>query len=173
MMSTRNRMERMLSNFLSAPDSWEEGDGGFALRLPLDVSETGDAYIVHASIPGINPEELEINVENNTLTIRGETRQETERKDERWHIKERRFGAFQRSISLPNNVDPDQVGARYEDGVLTLTLPKTEQAKPRRINVSSGGQRGAQQTIEGKAQPRNGQQASERQAKQRKDRQST
>jgi HSP20 family protein len=163
-------MERLLNSFLSAPDGWEEGEGSFDLRLPIDVSETDDSYIVRASIPGINPEDLDISVENSTLSIRGETTKESEREGERWHIKERRFGSFQRSISLPNNVDADQVGAQYADGVLTLTVPKSEQAKPRKISVSSSGQHNGQQTIEGQAQPRNGQQMSEGQAQQRKGR---
>jgi HSP20 family protein len=101
---------------------------------------------------------LEISVENNTLTIRGEISKEVERDDERWHIRERRYGVFQRSITLPNNVDPDQVGAVYEDGVLTLTLPKVEEAKPRRISVQGGARRNGHKTIEGQAQQQNGQQ---------------
>lgn len=151
--NTRNRMDRMLNNWLSAAGDWEEGDGGFSLRLPLDVSETDDAYMVHASMPGVKPEEIDISVQNNTLTIRGETKQESEREGERWHVRERRFGHFQRSITLPNNVDANQVGAMYEDGVLKLTLPKTEEAKPRKITVGA-----SQQTIEGQAHQGNGQQ---------------
>jgi HSP20 family protein len=162
MMTVRNQMDRLLNDWWG--ESGDAGDGGtgFPLRLPLDVSESDDAFIVCASMPGIKPEELDISVQNNMLTIRGEMKQEEERQGERWHLQERRYGQFQRSIALPNNVDPNQVGAQYENGVLKLTLPKTEEAKPRKISVSSDGQQqsgngqqqSAQRTIEGQAQQR-------------------
>jgi len=140
----RQQMDRMLNDWLSTTGELG-GDSGGWQRLPLDVSEKDDAYIVRASVAGIKPEELEINVQNNMLTIQGETKSEEEHQDDRWHLRERRFGKFQRSIGLPSNVDPDQIDATYENGVLTLTLPKSEEAKPRRISVQSNGQR----TIEG------------------------
>jgi HSP20 family protein len=163
LVSTRSLMNRMISNFLSAAGDWDGGESSLPMQLPLDVSETDDAYMVRASLPGIKPEELDISVQNNTLTIRGETKHEGEREGERWHVRERHFGQFQRTITLPNNVDANQVGAIYEDGVLKLTLPKSEEAKPRKISVRSGGQ----QTIEGQAQPRSSQQTTEGQAQQR------
>jgi len=157
MMNLRSQMDRMLSDWPGASSNMEDGESGSWQRLPLDVSESDDAYIVCASIPGISPEEMEISVQNNVLTIRGETKSEQERQGERWHLRERRMGHFQRTISLPNNVDPNQVGAEYDNGVLTLTLPKSEAAKPRRINVQRGSQPGVgQRTIEG--QRGNGQQ---------------
>jgi hypothetical protein len=140
--------------------------------MMLDVSEDGTSEV--SVLKGSATVESKAGATQvtagSTLTIRGETTKESEREGERWHIKERRFGSFQRSISLPNNVDADQVGAQYADGVLTLTVPKSEQAKPRKISVSSSGQRNGQQTIEGQTRPRNGQQMSEGQAQQRKGR---
>jgi HSP20 family protein len=140
----RQQMDRMLNDWLSTTGEWGEGGSDGWMRLPLDVSEGDDAYIVRASIPGVKPEELEINVQNNMLTIQGETKSEEERQGDRWHLRERRFGKFQRTIGLPSNVNPDQIGATYENGVLTLSLPKSEEAKPRRISVQGG-----QRTIEG------------------------
>jgi len=157
MMNLRSQMDRMLSDWPNTLPGMGEGESGNWQRLPLDVSESDQAYTVRASIPGISPEEMEINVQNNVLTIRGETKNEEERQGDRWHLRERRMGQFQRTITLPNNVDPNQVGAVYENGVLTLNLPKTEEAKPRRINVQHGSQQNSgQRTIEG--QRGNGQQ---------------
>lgn len=150
MMNLRTQMDRMLSDWPNSIPGMGEGESGSMQRLPLDVSENDQAYVVRASIPGISPEEMEISVQNNVLTIRGETKGEEERQGDRWHLRERRTGQFQRTITLPNNVDSNQVGAVYENGVLTLNLPKSEEAKPRRINVQRGSQQSAgQQTIEG------------------------
>ncbi|HXF62094.1 MAG TPA: Hsp20/alpha crystallin family protein [Caldilineaceae bacterium] len=158
MMALRNQMDRMLGDWPEAFGGWGESESGGWLRLPVDLSESDEAYTVRASIPGVKPEDLDISVQNNMLTIRGETRSEQEKEGDRWHIRERRFGQFQRTIALPNNVAPDQIGAEYENGVLTLTLPKSEEAKPRRISVRSSGQQigsqqgSGQQIIEGQAQ---------------------
>jgi HSP20 family protein len=150
MMNLRTQMDRMLSDWPNALPGMTEGESGSWQRLPLDVSESDQAYTVRASIPGVSPEEMEISVQNNVLTIRGETKSEEERQGDRWHLRERRTGQFQRTITLPNNVDANQVGAIYENGVLTLNLPKTEEAKPRRINVQQGSQQNAgQRTIDG------------------------
>lgn len=161
-MALRNQMDRMLGEWPEAFSGWGDSESAGWLRLPVDVSESDEAYTVRASIPGVNPEDLDISVQNNMLTIRGETRAEQEKEGDRWHIRERRFGQFQRTIALPNNVTPDQIGAEYQNGVLTLTLPKSEEAKPRRISVRSssqqigsqqGNQQGSrQQTIQGQAQ---------------------
>ena len=160
-MSMRSPMDRLFNDWFGDFGNWGESGTRYALQLPLDVSETDEAYIVRASLAGIKPEDLDISVQNSTLTIRGEMKQEEERGGERWHLQERRFGQFQRSITLPNNVDSNQVGAQFENGVLTLTLPKSEEAKPRKISVrgvseqgGNGQQQGSQRTIEGKAQQR-------------------
>jgi HSP20 family protein len=89
-------------------------------------------------VPGIKPEDLDITVTKNTLTIKGEVRQEEEKEEERYHLRERRYGRFARSITLPTSVDADEIEANYENGVLTLRLPKTEEVKPKRIEVKSG-----------------------------------
>jgi HSP20 family protein len=111
------------------------GLGGFA-TLPLDVSETENEFVVKGSLPGVKPEDVNITVHGDTLTIQGESKSEEEKKGERWHLRERRLGSFQRSLSLSTAVDSEKAQAQFEHGVLTLTLPKSESAKPRQIKVS-------------------------------------
>lgn len=104
---------------------------------PLDVSETENDYVVKVSLPGVKPEDVKITVQGNMLSIRGEAKSEEERKGEHWHIRERKFGAFQRTLSLGSPVASDQAEARYENGVLTLTLPKAEESKPKQIKIGT------------------------------------
>jgi len=105
------------------------------LGLAVDVSENEDGYVVKASMPGINPEDAEITFEDNVLKIKGEFSAEDEKEDENYHIRERRTGSFGRSIRFPVDVDAEAVEATYTNGVLTLTVPKVEEVKPKRIAV--------------------------------------
>ena len=142
MMSMRSAMDRLFDNaFVGSRHDWEPVNW----ELALDVSETDEEYLVKASVPGVKPDDLEITYNNKVLTIKGETRQEEEREDARYHVRERRFGTFARSISLPTMVESEKIKASYENGVLILQLPKTEEAKPRRIPISS-----TEKMIEGK-----------------------
>src|SRR3954470_22927189 len=135
--SLRDAMNSLLQESFVRPG----GTGQGALStLPLDVTETENDFVVKASLPGVKPEDVEITVHGDTLTIRGESKAEEEKKGEQWHLRERRFGSFQRSVSLATPVNSDQAQAHYEHGVLTLTLPKSEAAKPRQIKVSSPSQ---------------------------------
>jgi HSP20 family protein len=104
--------------------------------LAVDVAENDDAFIVKASVPGINPDDLDIAISDNVLTIKGEYKSDETVNEEKYHIRERRYGSFGRSISLPMAVNADSVEANYESGVLTLTVPKAEEVKPRRITVN-------------------------------------
>jgi HSP20 family protein len=147
MVSLRQAMDELFENALigtSAPrgSSMQPTSGG---SLPLDVTENENSYVVTASIPGIDPNDLDISVLDNTLTIKGEVKAETEDKNTRYHVRERRWGAFSRSVALPMAVKADAVQAEYTQGVLKLTLPKTEEVKPRRIQIKTNGQK----TIEG------------------------
>ncbi|MDB5352231.1 MAG: hspA 2 [Planctomycetota bacterium] len=108
-----------------------------AVPLLIDVSESEDAYTVKASLPGVKPDDVQITVQGDTLMIRAETTAEEEQKGEQWHIRERRVGVFQRSITLPTPVDADKAQAQFDNGVLTLTLPKSDAAKPRQIKVGA------------------------------------
>ena len=105
--------------------------------LPLDVAENENEFVVKASLPGVRPDDVQITVHGDTLTIQGESKAEEEKKGEHWHLRERRFGQFQRSLSLSTPVDSDKARAQFEHGVLTLVLPKSEQAKPRQIKIGS------------------------------------
>lgn len=134
MMSMRDAMDRMMSrNFLD--EDWLKP---IAWDLALDVAELADEFVVKASVPGINPDDLEITYNNNVLSIKGETKADKDVNEEHYHLRERRFGSFCRSISLPSTVKADAISANYEAGVLTLHLPKAEEAKPKRIPISGG-----------------------------------
>lgn len=101
----------------------------------LDLAEDGNKLVVKAELPGIKPEEVELSVQDNTLTLAGEKKEESEEKKENFYHSERRYGAFRRTIQLPTSVDPDKVEAKFNDGVLTVILPKDERALPKRIAV--------------------------------------
>ena len=100
-----------------------------------DVMETDDAFIVEADIPGMKKEDVHIEVADNVLTIKGERKSEHEEKRKDYHRVERRHGSFRRTVSIPGGIKRDDVEAKFEDGVLTVTLPKLDEAKPRRIDV--------------------------------------
>lgn len=130
----RQMMERFFDDdFLKFPNLWERRSEVFGLAL--DVAEKDDAYVVKASIPGVNPEDVEITLSDNVLTIKGELKEDKEIKEESYHLRERRFGQFLRSVTLPATVDADKIEAVNENGVLTLTLPKSEAVKPKKIEI--------------------------------------
>jgi len=135
MVSLRDAMNTLLQDSFVRPGGLVQ-DGGLA-TLPLDISENENEFMVKASLPGVKPEEVQITVQGDTLTIRGESKAEEEKKGEHWHVRERRCGRFQRSVSLGAPVSADKAQAHYEHGVLTLTLPKSEEAKPRQIKIGS------------------------------------
>jgi HSP20 family protein len=106
--------------------------------MPLDVVEDENGFVVKASIPGVKPEDLEITYNNHILTIKGEVKDEQNVEEARYHLRERRYGRFERSLQLPTRVDPDQIEAAYDAGVLSLRLPKAEEVKPKRIAIKGG-----------------------------------
>jgi HSP20 family protein len=134
MLSLRDEMNRLIGQAFDGGSlgPWQPSTNW---GLPLDVSENDDAFIVTASVPGMNPDDLDITISDNVLTIKGEYKSDETIKDEQYHIRERRYGGFGRSVTLPVTVNADGVDAHYEDGVLTLTVPKAEEVKPRRIAV--------------------------------------
>jgi HSP20 family protein len=135
MVSMRRSMDRLFDDFISE----QPGEWGKLLPwdLALDVVENKNDFVVKASLAGIKPEDLDITYNENTLTIKGETSEETEKEEARYHLRERRYGSFSRSISLPRGVKGESIEASYEAGVLTLRLPKSEEIKPKRITVHS------------------------------------
>ena len=121
-----NEFERYLERQMDAP-----GYRG----LSLDVAESEDGYVVKASVPGINPDDVEITIEEDVLTIKGEVAKDSETEEETYLIRERRAGGFGRSIRFPVEVNAEAVGATYENGVLTLNVPKVEEVKPKRVEI--------------------------------------
>jgi HSP20 family protein len=102
----------------------------------VDIKETGNELILKADVPDVEMKDIDIRVENGTLTIRGERKFDGEKKEGSWHRVERSYGTFERAFTLPETVDFDAVKADYKNGVLTITLPKKEIAKPRQIKVA-------------------------------------
>jgi HSP20 family protein len=133
--SLRDAMNTLFQESFVRPGGPLSGTG--ALSLPLDVSETENEFVIKASLPGVKPEDVQITVHGDTLTIRAETKSDEEKSGEHWHLRERRFGTFQRSVALGTPVSADKATAHHEHGVLTLTLPKAEEAKPKQIKVGS------------------------------------
>ena len=105
--------------------------------LALDVAEKGDVFTVKASLPGIDPADLNVTLEDNVLTVQGEVKEDETIEEETYHIRERRFGSFSRSLRFPVPVNANAIDAAYENGVLTLTVPKAEEVKPKRIEVKA------------------------------------
>ena len=103
----------------------------------VDVFDNKDAVVVKAEIAGMDPDDIQIEVDDNVLTIKGERKFEEEVDDERYHRVERRFGSFQRSLALPQGAKAEDIVAAYEDGILTVTVPKAEVQKPKRIEVKA------------------------------------
>ncbi len=139
-MSLRQMMDRMLEDAFIMP--WA-GDAGAASTVPdLNVYEEGDNLVVEAQLPGVRPEDVEITVGGGTLTIRCQQRQEDERKERNYIIREVRQGAFARTLRLPDTIDPDRADAKLENGMLRLVFPRSEQARTRRISVTGAGRQG-------------------------------
>ena len=103
----------------------------------LDVTQRNDAIVVEAELPGMKVGDIDISVHGNTLTIGGQKQQQNEEKDGSYYHTERRYGTFHRNIPLPNTVDASKLEAAYRDGVLTITLPKSEEAKPIKIKIAT------------------------------------
>ncbi len=134
MMILRNARDRRFDGELSlAPSSWRS----FNWSVALDVVESDDEYLIKASLPGINPDDLEITFSDNLLTIMGEVQEEEELDEAHYHLRERRYGKFTRSIKLPSGIDAEKIVANYENGVLKLHLPKVEEVKPKKISIKT------------------------------------
>jgi HSP20 family protein len=136
MMSLRDAMDRLLEESVVRPArGWITSEVG--LRVPLDMYESDGNLVIKADLPGLKAESVDVSIVNDTLTIKGEYQSEEEREEENVHLKERRYGKFQRAIRLPTGVDTEATEATFEDGVLMLTLPKTAEARPKQIAVKT------------------------------------
>jgi HSP20 family protein len=133
--TTQNQFERLFREAFS-PVLGESEASTRTWAPPVDIYENGDNLVLKAELPGINPDDVEIRVEDNTLYLKGERKFEKEVKEQNYHRVERSYGTFTRTFSLPNSVDSDKVAASFKDGVLTLTMPKKEEAKPKTIKIN-------------------------------------
>jgi HSP20 family protein len=131
-------MERELRRMLRSFESSSEEPASMALWAPpVDIFETDNEVVVRAELPGMDQKDIDIRIDNNVLTIKGERKMDQRVKEENYHRIESMYGTFVRSFTLPTNVDPDNVKAEYRIGILTITLPKKEQSKPRQIKLSA------------------------------------
>ena len=136
MVSLRDAVNRLFEDSFIRPGAWPLPFDGGNFSVPADVIETKDNVVVKMSAPGVKPEDIDISVVGDTLTIKGETKSEEQVEEGSYIRKERRFGSYQRTLSLPASVTSDKAKAEFENGVLTLTLPKSEAAKPKSIKVT-------------------------------------
>jgi HSP20 family protein len=133
--SIQDEMNRLFDDFFGRPvlkTAWTEG----VWSPTVDVSEDKDNVIIKAEMPGMSREDVKISIQDNVLTLKGEKKQEKEEKDKNYHRIERSYGSFCRSFQLPTSVKSDKIKAAYKDGVLSITLPKTEEVKPKEIPIS-------------------------------------
>jgi HSP20 family protein len=149
--SIQNEMNRLFNTFFDQPAA--AGRGGAPGRRwipPMDLVETADHYVLRADLPGLSDEDINIQLEDNVLTVSGERKARHEGNEEGYYRIERAFGTFARSLTLPEGVDPDGVQAEFDRGVLEIRIPKPEQKKPRHVRISLAGSRQGQEdnTIE-------------------------
>ncbi len=133
-MTLREAMDRLFDDAFTRPLTFVR-DGWSAPAI--DMYQTDDEVVVKAALPGIKADEVQINVTGDVLTIKGEVKHEDEKKERSWHIREQRYGSFERSVALPTDVVADKAKADFENGILTITLPKAEDVKPRTITVKA------------------------------------
>lgn len=131
----RERMDRMFEDSLSRFRMPEEATMPTFWSPSVDIYETDENIVLKAELPGVDKKEVSVEVKDNTLILKGERKREKEVKEENYHRVERSFGTFMRSFSLPVSVKQDQVKAKFKDGVLEVTLPKAEEAKPKQVKV--------------------------------------
>jgi HSP20 family protein len=148
----QDQMDRLFAQALGLHDQWQGATGAStrAWAPALDISEGKDAYLVTVELPGVKLDDLEITLEDGLLTIQGERHFANDSSEEQFHRVERSSGAFRRSITLPAHVEADAVKAWMEDGVLRILVPKAEEAKAKRIQVTPGGQ---MEAIAGSSRP--------------------
>ena len=135
----QNEMNRLFNTFFDQPAPTGRGGAPSRRWIPaMDLVETADHYVLRADLPGLNDDDVNIQLEDNVLTISGERKAEHEQQQEGYYRLERAFGAFSRSLTLPDGVDPDSVQAHFDRGVLEIRIPKPEQKKPRQVQITLG-----------------------------------
>jgi HSP20 family protein len=139
MVSLREAMDSLLKDSFIWPRSWMTRWQTSPEDIPLDIYEEGDNLIVRAAVPGVKPDKLNVEVHDDILSISGEAKEDEERKEGSYYLREHHYGHFERSLTLPCAVKVEKAEAEFEDGILTLTLPKIEKAKGKKIQIKSKG----------------------------------
>jgi HSP20 family protein len=146
----QDRMNRLIREGYS-PEGPEEALTTTTLAPPVDIYEDKHNIILKIEVPGIDEKDIDVSIQNNTLTVHGERKIEKEEKEENFRRVERQYGSFTRSFTLPSSVDPGQVSARCDKGVLNINLAKKAEAKPTQIEVNVGGEKSLEAIASGKA----------------------
>ncbi|MDD8017466.1 MAG: Hsp20/alpha crystallin family protein [Bacteroidota bacterium] len=131
----RRDVNRMFDEFFRGDVLADESFLGHDWSPAVDVVENDEAYVLKAEIPGMNKDDVKITLENNVLTIRGEKKNENEKEEGNFHRVERSYGMFERSFTIPGSIKVNDIDAQYNNGILTMTLPKAEESKPKMIEV--------------------------------------
>lgn len=139
MVSLRSAMDRLVEDSFVSPFSWRTITGGDSVSPAIDVHETDDELVVTAALPGVNPEDVEMTITGQTLTLRGDFKADEAITREQYLYRERRFGSFNRTIQLPVRVQGERAEATFSDGILHLSIPKAEEVKPRQIRITANG----------------------------------
>ena len=134
MMTLRDAMDRLFDDAFTRP--LRLNDGHLSM-LAVDMYQTDNEIVVKAAIPGVKADEVQINVTGEVLTIKGETKEKDEVKEKAYHLREQHWGMFERSIALPTDVIADKAKAEFENGILTITLPKAEEIRPKSITIKT------------------------------------
>ena len=136
--SLRQAMDRLFEGSFVSPLTWRSVEGDSTLNPALDVHQTDDEIVVSASLPGLKPDDVQITLTGQTLQIRGEFKADDEVKRDQYLYRERRYGTFSRQLQLPVRVQGEKAQAAFENGVLTLRIPKAEDIKPKQIQIKAG-----------------------------------
>ncbi len=146
--SLHNQMDQLFQS--SMTETGETRNGGEHFSLPVDIRQSNEAYTIEASVPGFDPENVEVTFENGVLSIKGTSKEEQEKSGDGYVRRERRTGSVYRQIGLPSEVRADEISASFHNGVLIVTVPRAQKAQPKRIPVSTGAP-ATQNIVEGQA----------------------
>jgi len=136
MMTLRDAMDRLFDDAFTRP--LRLYDGGGQMSMPaVDMYQTDNEIVVKAAIPGVKADDVQINVTGEVLTIKGEIKEKEEVKEKAYHLREQRWGMFERTLALPTDVIADKAKAEFANGILTITLPKAEEVRPKTINIKT------------------------------------
>lgn len=138
LMTMQDKMNRLFNEFFARPGSYEEEGIVRGTWSPaVDIYETDNDIVLKAELPGMSQEDIQLEIRENVLTLKGERKQERQVEESNYHRVERSYGTFQRMFTLPNAIQQDRVKARYKDGILEVTMPKAEVSKPKHIAIES------------------------------------